>query len=340
MTKIQSLTEEQKLLLPKFRKEWHDVGICTDRADRVKAQLAICAMRKEVGVTNPPIFIWCDSPAISLMALQFIKSTHWKKFLAEVERNLRKNGLPKVDVLSHRDELGASLRASLGDSLGDSNSKLTEELGKEWWGQHEAYWIAFYLFARDIVGVKYDDKRSRQLDMWRDVAQSCCWWWAYENYVIVSERPTTVAMDERGRIHSHTGPAVAFADGWKVYASHGVRLPEYIIERPSEITVKKIEKEANVEIRRVMVEQYGAAKFLTDSGAKKIHEDDYGVLYRKEMPGDEPMVFVDVVNSTAEPDGSFRKYMLRVPPDTKTARAAVAWTFGKTEAEYEPAMET
>jgi hypothetical protein len=223
--------------------------------------------------------------------------------------------------------------------------------------------------------VKYDEKRSRQLDMWRDVSESCCWWWCYQNYVIVSERPTVVAMDERERIHSHTGPAIAFADGFKVYASHGVRLPEYIIERPAEITVKKIDKEANAEIRRVMVERYGPAKYLADSGADKIHEDDYGVLYRKEMPGDEPMVFVDVVNSTQEgrwedtgevqmiqdDEGGpfhsqpvrrfipelddkgqpiFKKYMLRVPPTMKTAREAVAWTFHKTEADYEPAIQT
>jgi hypothetical protein len=32
--------------------------------------------------------------------------------------------------------------------------------------------------------------------------------------------------------------------------------------------------------------------------------------------------------------------MLRVPPTMKRAREAVAWTFGKTEAEYQPAIET
>jgi Domain of unknown function (DUF6745) len=35
-----------------------------------------------------------------------------------------------------------------------------------------------------------------------------------------------------------------------------------------------------------------------------------------------------VVSATAEPDGSHRRYFLRVPPSTRTARAAVAWTFG------------
>jgi len=37
---------------------------------------------------------------------------------------------------------------------------------------------------------------------------------------------------------------------------------------------------------------------------------------------------VEVVIATAEPDGSYRRYFLRVPPATRTAREAFAWTFG------------
>jgi hypothetical protein len=196
------------------------------------------------------------------------------------------------------------------------------------------------LFCRDIVGVQYDEKRSRQLDMWRDIAQSCCWWWAYENYVVISERPTVVGMDGRGLIHADKGPAVAFSDGWKVYAVHGVRLPADVIENPASITVKRIETEANAEVRRVMIDRYGPGKYLADSGAVEIHRDDYGILRGKDVPNDEPIVMVEVVNATPEPDGSMKNYMLRVPPTVKTAREAVAWTFGKTAEEYEPAMET
>jgi hypothetical protein len=49
---------------------------------------------------------------------------------------------------------------------------------------------------------------------------------------------------------------------------------------------------------------------------------------------------VEVVNSTAEPDGSRKRYWLRVPPEMQTAREAVAWTFGLSEREYDPTTET
>jgi len=49
---------------------------------------------------------------------------------------------------------------------------------------------------------------------------------------------------------------------------------------------------------------------------------------------------VEVVNSTAEPDGTFRRYWLRVPPWVRTARQGVAWTFDLSASEYSPLVET
>jgi hypothetical protein len=89
-----------------------------------------------------------------------------------------------------------------------------------------------------------------------------------------------------------------------------------------------------------MIERYGLDDFLRDSAARKIQEDECGTLYRKEMQGDEPMVVVKVTNSTPEPDGTFRIYFLRVPPNIRTARGAVAWTFGMREDDYTPIVET
>ena len=64
------------------------------------------------------------------------------------------------------------------------------------------------------------------------------------------------------------------------------------------------------------------------------------MLWRVEFDGDEPLVMVEVVNSTPEPDGPRRTYFLRVPPDTQTAREGVAWTFGLTEEDYSHWLQT
>ncbi len=58
------------------------------------------------------------------------------------------------------------------------------------------------------------------------------------------------------------------------------------------------------------------------------------------VPSGQPLVMVEVVNSTPEPDGRFKHYWLRVPPAVGTAREGVAWSFGMAAEKYAPQLET
>jgi hypothetical protein len=94
-------------------------------------------------------------------------------------------------------------------------------------------------------------------------------------------------------------------------------------------------------VRRVLLKRMGYEPFLKAIKAKPVHEDEFGMLYRTRIRlAREHLAFVRVLNSTPEPDGSRREYYLRVPPTVRTAREAVAWTFGMTAAEYVPEEET
>jgi len=156
----------------------------------------------------------------------------------------------------------------------------------------------------------------------------------------VSERPVVYGEDAEGRFHSGTGPALAYRDGYKLYLWHGHRLPKKVIEHPEEISVEEILSQWNVEVRRIMIERFGFEKFIKDTKSEKIHEDECGALYRKEFEDDEPLMLVKVLNSTPEPDGSFKSYFLRVPPTVTTAREAVAWTFQLERDKYSPTTQT
>jgi hypothetical protein len=90
-----------------------------------------------------------------------------------------------------------------------------------------------------------------------------------------------------------------------------------------------------------MLDRYGHVRFLHDAGAERVHTDDTGTLWRCLLaPHDEPLVMVEVINATPDPDGSARIYWLRVPPDMRTARQAVAWSFGLNEGDYHPETQT
>lgn len=199
-----------------------------------------------------------------------------------------------------------------------------------------------------MIGVKYTDEQSALLDKWIVQSRECYWWFPYEGFVFCSERPTILNVDERGRLHSLREPAMAFADGYKLYSSHGVRLPEWIVEQPELITVEKIDAEANAEVRRVMIERFGMQRYVTESGAVSLDKSEWGELLKRDLVNDEPIVVVSVLNSTPEPDGTIKRYMLRVQPELRpmlsdgtlgapqkmTALNAIASTFGKRGEDY------
>lgn len=104
---------------------------------------------------------------------------------------------------------------------------------------------------------------------------------------------------------------------------------------PGTLQVSIIMAEPNVEIRRMMIELYGTAKFMQDSDATRLdHDERWGTLWRRGLPGDEPFVMLEVINRSPEPTGEFKHYWLRIPPDIRTSLEAVAWTFGMQPKEY------
>jgi hypothetical protein len=158
--------------------------------------------------------------------------------------------------------------------------------------------------------------------------------------VIITAKPTFICMDEQGRLHHEDRAALEYGDGFCVYAWHGVRVPEWVILHPEEITVEKVLSEENQEVRRVMLERYGWDRLLFDLKAKVIHEDSTGKLVSTRrlseyLDGeDDEARFVLVVDSSTD-----RRYALRVPPETCTAREGVAWTFCQDETKYMPIKE-
>lgn len=129
----------------------------------------------------------------------------------------------------------------------------------------------------------------------------------------------------------------------KIESMHRVTSNQYrgypavqdIIARRKSIPFEVILTIPNVTIRRDAIQRYGFERLVKEKRAEKMAEDDFGILWRVPQRGDEDMVFVEVINSTPEPDGSFAHYFLRVPPDMETPHQAVAWSFGvPTEEEW------
>ncbi len=135
---------------------------------------------------------------------------------------------------------------------------------------------------------------------------------------------------EDGRLHRPDGPAVEWKSGTSYWFWEGLHVPKRIAARSSErARLQVLVRTRNLELRRLLLDRIGYERFLDIAGTELVAQDDFGKLWRTELDIDgEPLHVVEVVNSTPDPDGSYRRYFLRVPPASRTAREAVAWTFG------------
>ncbi|MBX9666023.1 MAG: hypothetical protein K2X93_00335 [Candidatus Obscuribacterales bacterium] len=243
----------------------------------------------------------------------------------------KRNFSRRIDMTA--DECFSTLRLSLSVYFRGAIGALT-------WSAPQQLWLPLYAFPVEFLDPNfYGEKLSSIPEGWRKLIRYKVPFMLFETCCVLIERPQVQRTDERGRLHSENSCAIKYADGFQLHSWHGVTVPEWIIIDKESITLSMIEAERNTELRRVLIERFGEERFIKESGADIVHEDDCGVLYKKDMTG-EVFTMVRVINSTEEPDGTRRHYFLRVPEEMQTAREAVAWTFGMPPGEYNPAVET
>ena len=284
MKKINTLTEEQERRLIEFREGWRSVGLQSGRADVERFRPAINLFYDKLG--KKPPHVWrCESPMTANLIINIISAVSGDNLGANLGANLWNN---------LRDNLGANLGGNLWDNLGDNlRDNLWDNLGDNlgdnlWdnlggnlranllaniggtkyistymWGNQDSYWIAYYLFPHEVLRPMHTTDQAILLNAWGEIARSCSWWYPYENIVFVCDRPET-KWDERWMLHSESGPAVAFPDGYNIYAIHGVVVPRWVVTNPELLSWDKIQKEKNAEVRRIMMARYGWERVLSE----------------------------------------------------------------------------
>lgn len=215
-------------------------------------------------------------------------------------------------------------------------------------GQFSAQEVGLNLIYRELGLVALRPEYAERVDLMAALARSTGPWWPYPDACVMTERPVRCETQPQssgpGRgwavLHSLDGPALAWRDGFAIHAWYGAAVPERYTT--GQATADDWLSERNAEFRRLIAERMGYARLLDQVDAEKIASDEYGTLWRipSYRNGDEDVVLVDVVNSTVEPDGSQRRYVLRVPPGQRVPRDAIGWTFGLPPGTYQPAEMT
>ncbi|MEG8279899.1 DUF6745 domain-containing protein [Streptomyces sp. AHA2] len=329
---------------------WRARAMATVPADRAAAEAGVRRAYRLAGLAEPETVVWVDSPRAAVTLIrqladrgpsvrEEVRSVPWAR-----ERLRARTELGAAGWSAHWASTGARLWEStralvdriragvledlVGRGTGAEAAEVRLLLVDAVLGQHDAPWLAAFPSDDGPLGAL------------AEVCRSAGWWWPFTRVAVLSERPVALHRDEAGRLDRGDGPALAYPDGFALHAWRGMPVPAaFLAELPS-LTPGRIRDEENAELRRVMLEYYGYDRYLADSGARPVHRDETGTLWRIDLPDDEPVVMVEVLNSTPEPDGTRRTYWLRVPPATRTARAGVAWTFGLGAETYAPLRET
>jgi hypothetical protein len=183
------------------------------------------------------------------------------------------------------------------------------------------------------------------------------------------EEGIVTIKNEEGRLHADNEPAwrsptriIWYRDGRKhgvdadihgsiTYYFENIRIPSkyhQAINDPELISVEEVLKHNNQEVKYVGMKIVGFDRVMKSKNCKIIHRDDSKgqILFSVSGVFDEPISYVKVVNSTPEPDNSYKNYFLCVPPPSEgitDCQKAVAWTFGfapDKAKDYHPEQET
>jgi len=291
--KISSLTKEQKEKFDFYVKKWLDVGTCTEPANRPAAEEGIRLAYKLADIKAPEKIFWFDSPLTGMIGVTVY-------FYAQ-EKKIPLNQL----TMEHVDEC---IKMNILDFC--------------CYGQHDAGWLSFYDFFRTECGLVEETEKCQGLSK---IAENCGWWWCYNDVAFACERHNVCELDDFGRLHCEDGPAIAFPDGYEIFAYNGVIIPRKAIMEKETLTLTDITSEQNAEVKRTLIDIYGVAKYLEQSKAQVIDMDmilvDAYAEEKEYMP--RALYHCDGNAYLCGTDGStHRVYFMSVDPEAKTCAEA------------------
>jgi hypothetical protein len=361
-TENDTLTPERAAALGHYRARWVAIRRSTAPANRSAAEEGVRLAYRAAGLQPPAHFVWCESPiALAHLTRRIARAdgTNVKTALLRRQRrqvaSLVRRRLPAhvraavTSGVNSADSLVASANDATTRRVARHTGPLLERIRRsralswdlrtlfglsdlyEAAGQHEFAWLGAYEYLREVLGLRSETEPLRGL---MQLAKNLGWMQPHQHTCWLVERPNLLCGDARGRLHNAQGPALRYPDDWCVWAWKDVEVPSWMIEQPERITLDAIDCESDVQVRRCMIEIITPQRYVALGGPIHVAEDESGVLWRKVWHTFDAWAVVEVVNATPEPDGTRKHFFLQVPAHMRTAREAVAWTYGMSEHAY------
>jgi hypothetical protein len=183
-------------------------------------------------------------------------------------------------------------------------------------GAISSIWLDFVF---SVLNFSIDAKKWQAL---QQITRECGWIFVFDNTCVICDRPTKLSVDERNRLHAEGEPAIKFADGFTIYAYHGLNLPiKYGATHRDRWQASWLLKETNAELRRALIQKIGYERICQELNAIELDSwREYTLLIINNRVNIEPIYLLKM---TCPSTGYVR--MLRVPPNIQSAREAIRW---------------
>ena len=326
---IAKLTPEQESLIPVYWEKWDRIAMCTDPIDRPLAADSVKAIYDIIGYQEPEI-IFCDSLS---QARGLTEQKSEQKLGIDIEWKLKneigKILLPLINMqiefyLRHKTNL--LLWPEVEMTLHDFHGHLRMLLFYP-----DAYLITAPVGVTDQVHLSYVDfcvevlnciHNQKVWEVYKSLGKNCGGILPYEKVCFVCDRPRALRFDNRLRLHAEGEPAIQFADGFRVYAHHGVRLPAaYGKLHPEHWRAEWLLSEENAEVRRVLIQSIGYDRICQELEATQLDTWQEYQLLRIDIKLERIPMYL--LKMTCPSTGYI--HAIRVPPNVRSARDAIKW---------------
>jgi len=253
--RVTALTSAERERLEEHVKKWIAIGRCTKPADREKAEAALLACYRMVGLPTPRKLVWAKSPVEALSALVDVAAEMFEspdEARCGVATNMFYNRLtpPEVAHALHGDAyeeiyaaIGVVVRGAVDDAVRSPIDEAIEmyvdsllrdasrderwreylsilwlhHLGAQLWVGLQWYGPACASYVLDVLNVDIGRYNELCARAYIALCESCCLVWPNKSFAVLCERPRV--LEFRG--DADNGPdwqelARAEWEGWEV----------------------------------------------------------------------------------------------------------------------------
>jgi hypothetical protein len=241
MEKLEQLTPEMEARLDEYVQKGIATGLCTERVDKAKAKEYGKRLMEALGRDYVATIVM-DGPTSTWAAVT----------LLSMYPEIARGETPKEPI------------------------NITEMPTFVWpWldGQFMAHWVAWADYYREVVGLDMPD--------YSIISDHVQFGPVYPltDVVVICDRTLHIHKNANG-LHKDGGAALEYLDGTKVWALNGVRVPQWLAEKPiEEIDCAEFARLDNVEVRREFVRKVGIERITSALDTKVLDKQgDYELL--------------------------------------------------------------